>query len=198
MSNKKVGKIMQKKVISVNGNKTLAGCAQLMKQKKVGSLIITDSKKKIVGIITEQDLARKAVAKNLSPKKHKAKEIMSTKIHTIDPNYSLMEAVALMKNKDIEHLPIVKNGKLVGLISANNVIGKLHSDRYFLLSWQRFLAIIMVWLLLLVIRKTVQIQSGDIRLAITIVGAILIPSYIVIAIIYTIVNRRMERSGELN
>ena len=92
----KISSIMIKKVVSVEANKKISTCAKLMKDNKIGALIVTD-KKKITGIITDQDLTRKVVAQGLDPNETLIKEIMSSKIKTVKPGDYVSKAVALMR-----------------------------------------------------------------------------------------------------
>ena len=111
---------MVQKVISVQPDATVQDCAKLMADKKVGSLVVA-SEKKLVGIVTEQDMSRKVVAVGLDYDAAVA-EIMTKKLVDIMPSDDIYTAMVRMSKYNIKHLPVVNAGKLVGIISFKDVI----------------------------------------------------------------------------
>ena len=109
---------MTKGVITIDMNKTVADAATLMSAKTIGSLVVVDEDVP-VGIVTERDVVRRAVAKNL-PSHTKISEIMSEPLITIDPDSSLREAARLMLKNKIRRLPVVKTNKLDGILVASD------------------------------------------------------------------------------
>jgi CBS domain-containing protein len=71
-----------------------------------------------VGIVTEHDFAKKVLAQELDPAKVTVGEIMSSPLITVDPDEDLLKAAELMKNNDIERLPVVKDGIIYGVLTA--------------------------------------------------------------------------------
>lgn len=122
---------MTRNPVHVSQDTTLDNCAKIMKQKHVGSLLITENEK-VIGIVTEQDIVRKAVIKNLKPSKVKVKEIMEKKLVTITPEEDIFEAISVMRDYNIRHLPIVNEGKFVGLITTKDIL-KIEPDLFELL-----------------------------------------------------------------
>jgi CBS domain-containing protein len=106
--------------IKLDVNKGLCDCAKLMARHRIGGVLIVD-KKKLVGIVTEQDIVRKLVAKGKEidiP----VKDIMETELVTITSDIDIYEAMMLMRDEDIRHLPVVENEKLVGLITIKDIL----------------------------------------------------------------------------
>lgn len=91
--------LMTKNVISIDLRKSVSDAAVLMREKKIGSLVVTDGETPI-GIVTERDFVRRAMANKLSSDKAISK-IMSKPLVTIDPDSSLEEAARLMLEKKI-------------------------------------------------------------------------------------------------
>ncbi|MDP1694424.1 MAG: CBS domain-containing protein [Candidatus Woesearchaeota archaeon] len=117
----RVREIMRNKVASTADSMSIMECAQKMAREEVGSLVI-EQNGKVQGIITEQDLARKALAKGLDPKTTKVSQLMTKKVHTIGPDQDIYEAVVKMGKEKIKHLPVVENEKLIGIISYKDII----------------------------------------------------------------------------
>jgi len=109
---------MTKTVITVEANKTVTEAAALMAENDVGNLIVMDDNTPI-GIVTERDFVRRVLAKE-KPSKTKISEVMSTPLRVIDPDASLKEAARRMVRKRIRRLPVIKDNKLVGIITTTD------------------------------------------------------------------------------
>ena len=83
--------VMSSPVITVNEDSTVEEAAKLMAEYNIGCVIVTKDNGKPVGIITENDLVRRVVSKNLRPSEVKSKEVMSSPLITIDPEKTVME-----------------------------------------------------------------------------------------------------------
>lgn len=119
----KVKEIM-KKVVTVNGDMTLKEAAAFMSKKNIGCLVITE-KETILGIITERDILKYiSKSNNLNIP---LQEIMSQDVITIDANADLLEAADLMFQHKIKRLPVVNKGKLVGIITATDIVANADS-----------------------------------------------------------------------
>jgi len=114
----KVKDVMTKTVITVEANKTVIEAAALMAENDVGNLIVMDDNTPI-GIVTERDFVRRVLAKE-KPSKTKISEVMSTPLRVIDPDASLKEAARRMVRKRIRRLPVIKDNKLVGIITTTD------------------------------------------------------------------------------
>jgi len=101
---------------------TISDCAKIMEEKHVGSLLVKDEKKHLVGIITEQDIVRKVVSKKLNPESAQVSSVMETNIFTISEKEDLYNALVLMRDKNIRHLPVVQNGELIGFLTIKDIL----------------------------------------------------------------------------
>jgi CBS domain-containing protein len=108
--------LMTKSVVTVDANKTVVEAAVLMSEKDIGDLVVLDG---ITpgGIITERDLVRRVLAEGKSADS-KVSEIMTHPLRVIDPDSPIKEAARRMVSKRIRRLPVIKDNKLVGIISA--------------------------------------------------------------------------------
>jgi signal-transduction protein with cAMP-binding, CBS, and nucleotidyltransferase domain len=117
----KVGEFMSREVMTLPSDALIMDCAVKMSEERIGCLVIKKDGK-IEGIVTEQDLARKVMAKGVNPGEIKVEEIMNKKIISIEPEKDLYDAVLLMGNNEIKHLPVISKGKLMGIITSKDII----------------------------------------------------------------------------
>jgi signal-transduction protein with cAMP-binding, CBS, and nucleotidyltransferase domain len=117
----KVGDCMTIHPVIVKKDSTLKQCADIMKDKHVGSLLVED-KGKIAGIITEQDMVRKGMAALLDPSTTPVSKIMETELMTISPEKDIFEALTEMRDYNIRHLPVIDKGKFVGFLTIKDIL----------------------------------------------------------------------------
>jgi len=112
--------IMSKEVASLNSNDSIESAALLMKQYNVGSIPIC-SQNKVVGIVTDRDIALRSVAAGQNSKQQCISDIMTQNPVTGSPNMDVHEASKIMSNKQIRRLPVVENNKLVGMVALGDI-----------------------------------------------------------------------------
>jgi CBS domain-containing protein len=115
--------IMSKDVVSIGVDKSVFDVAELMSSNQLGCLVITDGEEP-VGIVTERDIVRRVCAKKLSGET-KVSEIMSKSLIMIDPEASLKVAARVMSSNKIRRLPVLQQGKLVGIVVASDFVRNL-------------------------------------------------------------------------
>ena len=106
--------------VTVKPDTTVKEAAELMLKKKIGNCIVVDEKP--IGIITESDILKKVVAKDIKASEVNVEKIMKTPLIIIDPYINLEEAMKTMSRCDIRRLPIVENGQLIGIITVKDII----------------------------------------------------------------------------
>jgi CBS domain-containing protein len=95
--------------------------AKLMREEKVGSLVIIEDGS-AVGILTEKDLMEKIVAEGKSPAKVKVQNVMSSPVVTVGPKESVAAAAKKMSSMKLRRLPVVEQGRLVGILTENDIL----------------------------------------------------------------------------
>lgn len=115
-----VREVMVRKVITAQPTMSLTDVAKLMRKNRIGSVIVTEGKKP-VGILTESDFI-KLVARGCEMKNALAEDYMNRDIVTCDSSITVIDALMIMRSEKIRHLPVVKNGSLVGIISIRDLI----------------------------------------------------------------------------
>ena len=108
-------------VWSLPPERTVYEAIAMMAEKSVGTIVIL-SGEQLVGIISERDYARKVVLKGKLSKETLVSEIMSSPVTTVDPDRTADECMRLMTEKRIRHLPVMDQGKLVGVVSIGDLV----------------------------------------------------------------------------
>ncbi|MBI2185050.1 MAG: CBS domain-containing protein [Thaumarchaeota archaeon] len=107
--------------ITIDSSRSVHDAARLMTEKGVGCLIIT-ANGKVMGIITERDLVSRVMAETFDPKKVLVGDVMTTPLFTITPSIGIDKAAETMAKYKVRRIPVVDNGTLVGIITANDLI----------------------------------------------------------------------------
>jgi CBS domain-containing protein len=94
--------------------------AKVMADKNIGSVLI-ENPDGIYGIVTERDIIKKVVSKGLDPKILKAADIMSKPVITVDYNADVFKVAGILSEKKIRRLPVVKDGKIIGILTTRDV-----------------------------------------------------------------------------
>jgi CBS domain-containing protein len=112
---------MTKNVITISSSASIIEAAKLMREKRIGSLVILQDEKP-VAIVTEDDLARRVLAEDLDPKTSVLK-VASKPLITTSPNKAVNDAAKLMRKNKIRRLPVVsKNKTLVGIVTTTDLL----------------------------------------------------------------------------
>jgi CBS domain-containing protein len=114
--------VMSSPAITVREDSPVDKTAQLMDEGRVGCIIVTSKDGKALGIITESDLVRRVLAKNLTPNKLTANEIMSTPLITVEPDETLTETARRMSKLNVRRMGVAYRGDLVGIISSKDIL----------------------------------------------------------------------------
>ena len=118
-------------VWSLAPDATVYEAIELMSQKGVGALLVMEGER-LVGIVSERDYTRKVILKEKSSReKTRIRGIMSRRVICARPEHTVEEAMAIMTDKRIRHLPVVVDEKVVGVISIDDVVRGVIEDREF-------------------------------------------------------------------
>ena len=120
-------------VWSVSSDATVFDALKLMAETNAGAvLVINDGK--VVGILSERDCVRKVDLQGRSSQNAKVADIMTTKVLYVESSQSLDECVAIMIDKNIRHLPVYEEGKLIGIISVRDALKEMVDYQKFMIS----------------------------------------------------------------
>ncbi len=116
-----VKEFMAKDIVEATPGTTVMNCAQVMAAEHVSSILVLGDNR-LVGILTEKDIARKVVAKGLDPKATMVGDVMTKDLVAIEPDTTLYDAMITLNRSKIKHLPVVKDNVVVGIITAMDIL----------------------------------------------------------------------------
>jgi CBS domain-containing protein len=126
-------------VYSVGPDATVYDALRLMADKNIGAVIVR-SDQTIKGILSERDYARKVILLGKTSKETFVSEIMTTRVISVEPSWTADQCMALMTEKRIRHLPVMEQGRLIGVISIGDVVRAVVDEQQFTIdSLQRYI-----------------------------------------------------------
>jgi len=131
-----IRKIIQNKgniIYSVAPETIVYHALELMYEKNISAVLVMENEKP-VGIFTERDYARKVVLKGKTSKETRIDEIMTRDLITVSPENPIEEAMKIMSTKHIRHLPVIENGRLVGIVSIGDVVKYIIDEQQFIIG----------------------------------------------------------------
>lgn len=106
---------------------------KLMATQRVGALLVMEGDA-VVGIVTERDYARKVVLMGRSSNQTPVRDIMTSPVMYVRPDQTNEDCMALMTENRLRHLPVMDNGKLIGLISIGDLVKDIISEQQFVIQ----------------------------------------------------------------
>lgn len=126
----KIREIMTENPVTAGTNSALSEIGKLMEKWNIGCVPILENSK-LVGVITDRDLVVKGVAVGMDLASHTAREIMSTDLHTVNPDTDTDLAANLMIENKIRRLPVIENNQLVGIVTLGDLAVTTHDAKTF-------------------------------------------------------------------
>ena len=120
-------------ILSVSPETPVFEALKVMAEKNVGALLAVEGDR-LVGIFSERDYARKVILKGKSSKDTPVREIMSSHVLYVRPEQTVEDCMALMTDKRVRHLPVLDEGRLVGVISIGDVVKAIIDEQEFLIE----------------------------------------------------------------
>ena len=127
----RVSEILEHKggmVLSVDINETVFDAITLMAQVNIGAVLIQQNEF-IAGIFTERDYLQKIALQSLSSKQTKVGDVMTSPVISADPGDSIQHCMETMTTCHCRHLPVVENGKLLGIVSIGDLVKKMLDEK---------------------------------------------------------------------
>lgn len=113
--------IKGREIISIHSDASVLDAIKLMAERAVGSLPVMDGDD-LIGIVTERDYARKVIVKGRASDTTRVGEIMTSEVCTATIDQTVNECMQVMTNRKIRHLPVVDDGRVVGMISIGDLV----------------------------------------------------------------------------
>ncbi len=134
---RKVSSLLEAKgrdVFSIGPGASVHAALEMMEQRKVGALVVTDEGS-MVGIISERDFAREMITADKGPRDILVSDIMTKSVHTVTPDATVADCMAMMTNKRIRHLPVLdEDNRLSGVVSIGDVVSAVITDQEHLIE----------------------------------------------------------------
>ncbi|HTT41293.1 MAG TPA: CBS domain-containing protein [Burkholderiales bacterium] len=114
--------VMQReKLLTAAPGTTVSKAAELMAQRNVGAVLVVDDQQ-LVGIFTERDAVFRVIARGLDSSTTRLSDVMTSGPKTVSPDKPFGYALLVMHENRFRHLPVIENGKLIGIVSARNAL----------------------------------------------------------------------------
>lgn len=112
--------VMSSPVLTIDFKKNARDAGKLMRKHRKGFLVVTENNKP-AGVLSESNLIEEVVNKNVKADKIKLKDLMHEPIIAVDPEDDILTASRKMKENNVHRLPVVSNGKLLGVVSLTDI-----------------------------------------------------------------------------
>lgn len=131
-----VENLLQKKgtiVHSISPDSSVYNALELLQSKNLGALVVVQNEI-LIGIFTERDYARKVVLKGRSSKDTLIRDIMTDRPIYVSPENTIDDCMEIMTDKHIRHLPVMRNGSLLGVISIGDLVKFVIDEKNFIIK----------------------------------------------------------------
>jgi CBS domain-containing protein len=105
---------------SIGASASVVEAARLMREGHIGSLPVTEDER-LVGMITDRDITTRVVAESAAPETTSVGDVYSRDLISVEPDHDLEEALELMARHQVRRLPVVENGRLVGVVAQADI-----------------------------------------------------------------------------
>jgi CBS domain-containing protein len=123
-------RVKPSRVVSVRPEQTVLEAIKVLAQENIGAAIVMNGDR-IAGILSERDYTRKIVLKGRASDTTKVEEIMTPNVIVVSPRTKTRECMQLMTDKNIRHLPVVEEGRCIGMVSIRDIVSDIIADQDF-------------------------------------------------------------------
>jgi CBS domain-containing protein len=117
-------------VIKVAPEASVLDAIKVLASENIGAAVVM-SGDRLAGIFSERDYTRKVILKGRSSDTTRVEEIMTANVVVVSPRTKTRECMALMTEKNIRHLPVVEEGRVIGMVSIRDIVGDIIADQDF-------------------------------------------------------------------
>jgi CBS domain-containing protein len=118
---------------TIDPDASVLDALKLMAEKNVGALLVVKNDR-LAGVLSERDYARKVVLLGKSSHDTRVREIMTERPVCVQPGNTVEDCMALMTDRHIRHLPVIENGKLIGVLSIGDLVKETISEQQFVIQ----------------------------------------------------------------
>ena len=120
----------ERAMVTVRPDDTVLDAIKVLAREDIGAAVVV-SGDRLVGIFSERDYTRKVVLKGRHSETTKVEEIMTANVVCVSPRAKTRDCMALMSEKNIRHLPVVEEGRVVGMVSIRDIVSDIIADQDF-------------------------------------------------------------------
>ena len=118
------------RIVSVRPEESVLEAIKVLASEDIGAALVMTGAR-LVGIMSERDYTRKVVLKGRSSDTTRVEEIMTSQVIVVNPRTKTRECMALMTEKNIRHLPVVDEGRCIGMVSIRDIVSDIIADQDF-------------------------------------------------------------------
>ena len=126
-------------VFTIRPGASVFEALEVMADKGVGAVLVVDESGKLVGIFSERDYARKLELRGKNARSTLVRDVMTSEMLGVEPTTTVRECMSLMTARRIRHLPVLDNGKLMGMISIGDVVKSVITAQELMISQQAYM-----------------------------------------------------------
>jgi CBS domain-containing protein len=119
--------VMTDRIVTVPSTASLVDASKMMADNDIGDVIVVEDET-VFGVLTDRDIVVRGIAKGSEPKTTKVSEVVSDQVKTLTPEASIGDAVRMMADGAIRRIPIVEDGRPVGIVSIGDLAMQRDSD----------------------------------------------------------------------
>lgn len=124
----RISEVMTADVTTCPQDATIEDAARLMRQEDIGDVLVTDDEGRLTGIVTDRDIVVRALAEGRSPSETPVQEVASSDVVTLEPKDAVERAVQVMRDGAMRRVPVVEDGRPVGIVSIGDLAVELDPD----------------------------------------------------------------------
>lgn len=120
-------------VWSITPDALVYDAVALMAEKRIGALLVIE-RDRVVGLVSERDYARKVILKGRTSKLTEVRHIMTFPVVYAHPDQSVEQCMAILTDRRVRHLPVIEQGKLIGIISIGDLVKAIITEQKFIID----------------------------------------------------------------
>jgi CBS domain-containing protein len=117
----KIKDVMTTDVVACDASTPLTDAARLMRERDIGDVLVNDSRGQLRGIVTDRDIVVRGVADGVDVSRATLSDVCSANLASVTPDTGVDEAARMMRDMAVRRLPVVKDGKAVGIVSIGDL-----------------------------------------------------------------------------
>jgi CBS domain-containing protein len=118
------------RVVKVTPDQSVLDAIKILATENIGAAMVM-SGERLAGIMSERDYTRKVILKGREAETTKVQEIMTSNVIVVNPRTKTRDCMAIMTEKGIRHLPVVDEGRVIGMVSIRDIVGDIIADQDF-------------------------------------------------------------------